>query len=341
MDMTGKMSEIDMQGGSGHEDARSQRKATGTRCSAWVRRLAASLFVFAALGTALPAAAQTDVWTATITPTNLGGFLRLRQRYSQTPTAAPPPILSDDDFTHGSTDLLRQPGLVRSQRHKSRSNSPPTSRARPTPPSPSSSAAAIPSPSPTASTISGVRVWSGTGLTWTSGTAVNVKITATNSAPTVANPIPDQAATVGTAFSYQFPLNTFHDADTGSTLTYTATKADGNDLPTWLGFTASTRTFAGTAQAADVETLAVKVTASDGTASVSDEFNIGVRAASMGTAHCTRGPNELWCATAVSERWVRYYSAPRFTGRCPIRTSSYESVTYKSYILAHEFPRTI
>ena len=33
MDMAGKMSEIDMQGASGHEDAQSQRKATGTRCS--------------------------------------------------------------------------------------------------------------------------------------------------------------------------------------------------------------------------------------------------------------------------------------------------------------------
>ena len=84
---------------------------------------------------------------------------------------------------------------------------------------------------------------------------------------------------MGTAFSYQFPLNTFHDADTGSTLTYTATKPDDSMLPTWLGFTATTRTFEGTPQAADVETLAVKVTASDGTASVSDEFNIGVSAA--------------------------------------------------------------
>ena len=84
---------------------------------------------------------------------------------------------------------------------------------------------------------------------------------------------------MGTAFSYQFPLNTFHDADTGSTLTYTATKADGNPRPTWLGFTASTRTFSGNPQAADVETLAVKVTASDGTASVSDEFDIGVSVA--------------------------------------------------------------
>ena len=61
MAMAGKMSEIDMQGASGHEDARNLRNATGTRCSAWVRHLAASLFVFAALGTALPAAAQTAI----------------------------------------------------------------------------------------------------------------------------------------------------------------------------------------------------------------------------------------------------------------------------------------
>ena len=96
-----------------------------------------------------------------------------------------------------------------------------------------------------------------------------------NTAPTVANPIPNQTAVVGTTFSYEFPANTFNDVDSSDTLTYTATKADGNDLPTWLGFTGSTRTFAGTPQAADVATVAVKVTASDGTASVSDEFNIG------------------------------------------------------------------
>ena len=75
----------------------------------------------------------------------------------------------------------------------------------------------------------------------------------------------------------QFLSNTFNDAESDA-LTYTATKADGNDLPTWLGFTASTRTFAGTPQAADVATVAVKVTASDGTASVSDEFDIVVGA---------------------------------------------------------------
>ena len=146
-----------------HEDARNQRKTTGTRCSAWVRRLAASLFVFAALGTALPAAAQTAIWTATITPGNLGGYYGcdngIASNHCSTAT-----LLSDDDFTHGSTDYSVT-GLYVSGGSLRRSNSPPTSRAPPTPPSASSSAAAIPSPSPTATSIFGVRNWSGTGLT--------------------------------------------------------------------------------------------------------------------------------------------------------------------------------
>ena len=100
-----------------------------------------------------------------------------------------------------------------------------------------------------------------------------------NNPPTVANAIPDQSATAGTAFSYAFPANTFSDADTGDTLSYTATKADGTALPTWLAFTASTRTFSGTPQAADAGTVAVKVTASDGNGgSVSDAFDITVAA---------------------------------------------------------------
>ena len=102
--------------------------------------------------------------------------------------------------------------------------------------------------------------------------------TTTNSAPTVANVIPDQTATAGTAFSYQFPTNTFNDTDTGDTLSYAATKADDTALPTWLAFTDSTRTFAGTPAVADTGTVSVKVTASDGNGgSISDEFDITVR----------------------------------------------------------------
>ena len=102
----------------------------------------------------------------------------------------------------------------------------------------------------------------------------------TNAAPTVANPIDDQTATVGTALNFAFPTNTFADTDAGDTLTYTATKSDNSALPLWLSFTPGTRTFSGTPQAADVETVSVKVTASDGNGgSVSDTFDIVVSAA--------------------------------------------------------------
>ena len=49
--------------------------------------------------------------------------------------------------------------------------------------------------------------------------------TAANNAPVVAIPIPDQTATEGALFSYAFPDTTFTDADSGDTLSYTATKS--------------------------------------------------------------------------------------------------------------------
>ena len=67
-------------------------------------------------------------------------------------------------------------------------------------------------------------------------------------------------------------------------------------LPTWLSFNPTTRRFSGMPAVADVGTLTVKVTASDGTASISDEFNIGVQAAEF--AHCRPlDPLEIWCAS--------------------------------------------
>ena len=109
---------------------------------------------------------------------------------------------------------------------------------------------------------------------------MTVTITAVNDAPTVATEILDQSATVGTVFSYAFPANTFNDVDTGNTLIYTATNADGTPLPAWLIFDDVARTFSGTPQAADAGTVSVKVTASDGNGgSVSDTVDIAVRPA--------------------------------------------------------------
>ena len=104
---------------------------------------------------------------------------------------------------------------------------------------------------------------------------ITIKGTLTNNAPTVATAIPDQTATTGAAFSYAFPAAAFTDADS-DTLSYTATLADDTALPTWLTFSAATRAFSGTPQTADAGTVSVKVTASDGSDSVSDTFDIVV-----------------------------------------------------------------
>ena len=110
--------------------------------------------------------------------------------------------------------------------------------------------------------------------------------TSTNNAPTVANAISDQSAMVGTVFNYTVPDDTFTDADS-DTLTYAATLDGGNELPSWLSFTAATRAFSGTPTAA--QTVSVQVTASDGNGgSVSDFFDIVVSADTT-----TSG---VWCA---------------------------------------------
>ncbi|WP_176956091.1 malectin domain-containing carbohydrate-binding protein [Catalinimonas alkaloidigena] len=98
----------------------------------------------------------------------------------------------------------------------------------------------------------------------------------TNTAPVVLNPIPDQTATEGVAFSFAVPVTTFDDAEDDA-LTLTATLAGGDALPAWLSF--ATSTFSGTPEAGDVGMLAIVVTATDGSEAVSDTFDLTVEAA--------------------------------------------------------------
>ena len=102
----------------------------------------------------------------------------------------------------------------------------------------------------------------------------NSAAASTNNTPTVANPINDQTAMVGTEFTFTVPAGTFADADTGDTLTYTAALANGDPLPSWLTFTAATQIFSGEPTTAGP--LTVRVTASDGTESMFDDFEIVV-----------------------------------------------------------------
>jgi len=102
---------------------------------------------------------------------------------------------------------------------------------------------------------------------------LTITIRGANDAPMLAAQTANQNATIGTAYSFVLPINTFTDVDSGDTLTYTAAAADGSALPAWLSFNAATRTFSGTPTAAG--TYGIRVAATDiGGLSVSETFNI-------------------------------------------------------------------
>ncbi|WP_245246241.1 Ig-like domain-containing protein [Nostoc sp. ATCC 53789] len=106
---------------------------------------------------------------------------------------------------------------------------------------------------------------------------VNVTINGVNDAPTLANAIADQTTLEDGFFSYTLPANTFADVDAGDSLTYAATLANNNPLPSWLTFNANTRTFSGTPDDPNNGTISIKVTATDtSNATANDTFDLTV-----------------------------------------------------------------
>ncbi|MGN6154076.1 MAG: putative Ig domain-containing protein, partial [Lysobacteraceae bacterium] len=86
------------------------------------------------------------------------------------------------------------------------------------------------------------------------------------------NPLPDVLYDPSTGFSFQLASDAFTDPE-GSTLTYTAKKSDGSNLPSWLTFNASTRTFSGTTPMLTDASWSIRVTTTDPSgASVYDDF---------------------------------------------------------------------
>ncbi|MEF8699739.1 MAG: VCBS domain-containing protein [Candidatus Accumulibacter sp. UW20] len=116
-------------------------------------------------------------------------------------------------------------------------------------------------------------------------TTQTFNLNAVGDAPTVANALADQSATQNAPFVFTLPTNAFADVDAGTVLTYSAALVDGSgtlinggSLPDWLSFNAATATFSGTPANGDVTTAAhhIKVTASDGSFTISDVFDITV-----------------------------------------------------------------
>ena len=93
-----------------------------------------------------------------------------------------------------------------------------------------------------------------------------------NDTPTVKTAIANQVAIEDAEFSFTFPVNTFNDVDAGDSLTYSATNADGTELPSWLSFNADTRTFSGSPLNKDVGNLSIIVTATDNDGKIANEI---------------------------------------------------------------------
>ncbi|NJO98890.1 MAG: tandem-95 repeat protein [Pleurocapsa sp. CRU_1_2] len=93
-----------------------------------------------------------------------------------------------------------------------------------------------------------------------------------NDTPTVKNAIANQVATEDAEFSFTFPVDTFNDVDAGDSLTYSATNADGTELPSWLSFNADTRTFSGSPLNKDVGNLSIRLTATDNDGKIANDI---------------------------------------------------------------------
>ena len=114
------------------------------------------------------------------------------------------------------------------------------------------------------------------GVTGTAST-ITFTITGSNDAPVVAAAIAAQQTTEDAAFSFVVPAGSFTDIDNGDSLSYTATLANGDALPSWLVFDAVTQTFSGTPANGDVGSYSVVVKATDtGGLSASSTFAINV-----------------------------------------------------------------
>ncbi|MGN6666025.1 MAG: putative Ig domain-containing protein [Trinickia sp.] len=94
-------------------------------------------------------------------------------------------------------------------------------------------------------------------------TSLSLQVVPTYQAATVTQPLPSQALSAGSTWSYTLPVSLFSEAVAGDTLTYSATLANGSPLPAWLTFDPVKQTFSGTPTDQQTGNVQVKVTATD------------------------------------------------------------------------------
>lgn len=111
----------------------------------------------------------------------------------------------------------------------------------------------------------------------TSMAVAKVAVAAVNDAPVSAGVLANMASAEDAPFRYTLPAGVFTDVD-GDVLVLSATLADGNALPSWLSFDPASATFSGTPPQDFNGGLSVRVSASDGSATAEQTFDITITA---------------------------------------------------------------
>ena len=134
------------------------------------------------------------------------------------------------------------------------------------------------------------------GSYWGDWQSLNVSVTAAKvTAPVVSQQTPNQTWAGGKAFSLTLPAATFTDPQ-HQTLKYSATLSNGQALPSWLSFNATTDTFSGTAPLTS-QSVSIKVTATDTsglTASETFAANVTASAVKPGIAVSAQSAPQTW-----------------------------------------------
>ncbi len=141
-------------------------------------------------------------------------------------------------------------------------------------------------------------------LAWITDT-FNLEIININDPPELRIPLEDQEINSGTAFSLTFPEDMFEDVDLGDILDYDAELSDGTDLPEWLDFTSSTRTFSGTPSISDAGVITVRLIAFDNALEeVYDEFTITIISIVTGAENTLTSPVAIYPNPANNKLYI-------------------------------------
>ena len=294
---------------------------------AWVRRLTASLFLFAALGTNPAGAATIEVWSATLTPTNVGSDLGCINGIGNPVKAcSTATVLSDDDFTYDSTDYaVSTLSLSTSGNLTIELDTNITTATKGLTLVVSDTSLAFVDATASSDRL---RVWASTGLSWTTGTAVGVKLISTNTEPTAAN----GTVTTGANTEYRFAYADFNyrDADRDrlssvkivtlpaagkGTLKLDNANVSAGDTVTRSELDTGKLTYAPPSSGSGSGFASFTFKVNDGTInSATYTMTIDVTAT---PSHCTSPQsNELWCATMTvgNKSGSSRYGYNRFTG---------------------------